>query len=449
MTSEANTQLSQLGELPERGDRPGAIEILQRQARDRIPELVPVRYWRMSQSAFAFLRGAAAVMADDLVAAPNSGIVTQLCGDAHLSNFGVYLSPERRMIFDINDFDETYPGPFEWDVKRLATSFVVASLANGFSPKTARLMARQVAKYYRKNIAKSAGESTLDNWYAAVDTKKALDDIGSRLDTSQRSETRKALAKAQHRNSAQALAKLAVVVDGELRIKNNPPLLAQLSELYSADQAHEVQETIEHRLREYRETLSPGLATLFDQFTPVDIAHKVVGVGSVGTRCWVALLIGTGAKDPLFLQIKQALPSVLSVQHTHYTYPTQGTRVVVGQRIMQASGDIFLGWCSGVETDGVTRDYYVRQLRDGKGAVVVESLDTKAMSTYARLCATALAQSHARTNALHAIAEYLGDGKEFDGIIEDWAARYAARNADDFAAMTAAIHAKKLPTEEF
>ncbi|NMO03115.1 DUF2252 domain-containing protein [Gordonia sp. TBRC 11910] len=440
--------LAELAEVPAASSRTDALAILSEQAASRLPDLVPVRNARMAATPFTFYRGAAAVMAADLAATPNSGIRTQLCGDAHLSNFGMYFTPERRMVFDLNDFDETYPGPFEWDVKRLAASFVVAAREDGFDDAEARKVAKRVARAYRKSIARSVGKSTLECWYARIDTDQVLAELGEKLDTAAVERTRKGLEKARHRDSVHALSKLCVIVDGVAHIRSDPPLLVPLHELLGDAAGELVDHQLTDRLAEYRESLPHNTRELFAQYTFEEAARKVVGVGSVGTRAWIALLLGRDLTDPLFLQMKEAQQSVLA-KHVPDgpVYDNQGRRVVEGQRMMQAASDVFLGWQSGVDPDGVVRDFYVRQLRDGKGSVVIEALEPAGLEMYAKLCGRTLAQAHARTAQRHAIAEYVGRTKEFDDAIADFAMGYAELNVGDHAALVAAIADGRMPSE--
>ena len=430
---------SALAEVSPEAGRSDPLGLLELQARDRVPELVPIRYGRMAASTFAYLRGAALVMTDDLSHAPDSGLIAPLCGDAHLSNFGLYATPERAQAFDLNDFDETHPGPFEWDVKRLAASFLVASRGNGFSDTRARATALAAAESYRSAIRESARSGNLENWYRNIDIDAALAVIRDRLDTSREKNTRKALAKARNRNSAQALSKLTVVVDGKARIRSDPPLLVPVEQVFPGGYGDEVYTEIRRRLEDYRQTLQPHLRRLFDSYELVQVARKVVGVGSVGTRTWIALFTGAGDNDPLFLQIKEAPPSVLSNYVPGYTFDNQGERVVNGQRLLQASSDIFLGWQSGPGPGGIERDFYVRQLRDGKGSVVIEAMAPDAMRLYAELCGRTLAHAHARSGDRFAIAGYLGAKPVFDEAIADFAVSYADRTERDHAQLVAAI----------
>ncbi|NDZ92637.1 DUF2252 domain-containing protein [Streptomyces sp. SID6673] len=440
--------IPELAACPAPAGRADPVRILTAQASSRVAELIPVRNARMAATPFTFYRGAAAVMTADLAATPDSGVNTQLCGDAHLSNFGLFYTPERRMIFDLNDFDETSPGPFEWDVKRLAASFVVAARYNGYDAKTSRAIAREVAKSYRKWMIASADQSTMDCWYARIDADELLAEVGSTLDTSTAARTVKGLRKARHRNSLQAVGKLCVTDDeGNLRIRSDPPLLVPIDELFPDHHADVVAERIAVRIEGYRSMLPDYVRALFDQFTVVDSARKVVGVGSVGTRSWIVLMRARQG-DPLFLQLKEAQRSVIMDHVPVQPYPNQGQRVVEGQRLLQPASDLFLGWTSGFDENDENRDLYVRQLRDGKGSIVVEALTPGEMNLYARLCGRVLAQAHARTADRLAIIDYLRSGKGFASAISDFAAAYADLNDADHAALVAAIERGDVPSNE-
>lgn len=435
-----------LAQVPAAAGRADPLEILQAQSASRIPELVPVRYGRMAATPFTFYRGGAAIMAADLAATPHSGIITQLCGDAHLSNLGMFFTPERRLVFDLNDFDETHPGPFEWDLKRLAASFVIASENNGYRPDQIRRIARQVARTYRRTLLRSAELSALECWYQRVDTDEVLAYVGTRFDTAGVSRTQKALKKARHRNSLQAWSKLGEVdATGRARIRSDPPLLVPLSELYDEATAAEQSSRLRERFQAYGDSLPPAVRSLLRQYEFREMARKVVGVGSVGTRAWIALLQGNDLADPLFLQMKQAQQSVLAPYVPGHSYDNQGRRVVLGQQLMQASSDIFLGWEAGPGLDGVMRDFYIRQLRDGKGSVVVEALLPKGMRAYAKLCGRVLAQAHARAPERPAIAAFLRDTPDFVDEITEFSLDYADLNRTDHLAMTTAIADGRLP----
>ncbi|GAC67651.1 DUF2252 domain-containing protein [Gordonia soli] len=439
----------ELAAVPDASTRLDPVEILQAQARSRVQELVPVRYGRMVATPFTFFRGAAAVMAADLASTPDSGIHTQLCGDAHLSNFGLFYTPERRMAFDLNDFDETHPGPFEWDVKRLAASVAVAARGNGFAEEDVRRVTREVGRVYRKSMRRSRKKSTLECWYDHIDVDEDLVRISAKLDTSTAARTRKALTKARHRDSVQALSKLCETApDGSIRIRSDPPLLVPLREIFSGEAEGVAGAEIDRRLGDYRSVLAPHVAALFDQFTMIEVARKVVGVGSVGTRAWIVLLRGRDLDDPLFLQLKEAQESVLAPYVRGHVYANQGARVVEGQRLMQAASDIFLGWHTGVDDALAQHDFYVRQLRDGKGSVVIEALEPQQMRLYARLCGRVLAQAHARTAGRERIVEFVDVGSVFDEAIAEFAVRYADLNDADHAQLRVAVDSGRVPCRE-
>ncbi|MFD9406548.1 DUF2252 domain-containing protein [Streptomyces sp. NPDC059989] len=405
-------------------DRPDPVGVLERQAADRVAELLPIRYGRMAASPFAFLRGAAAVMAADLAARPNTGLTVQLCGDAHLLNFGLFASPERALLFDLNDFDETLPGPFEWDVKRLAASTAVAARENGHGDDLAWRAALAAARSYRLSIRHLAEQGELAVWYERVDTAEVLALIrGTKL----RGRVAASLQRARRRTSLQALAKLTETRDGGRHIIHDPPLLELLEE-------PEMQ-TVGRIFGEYRSTLHEERRLLLDRYRFVEAARKVVGVGSVGTRCFIVLLTGRDDQDPLFLQIKEACRSVLEDHLPADTHGHHGHRVVAGQRLLQAASDIFLGWTTGP----AGRTFYGRQLRDMKGSAVVETMTPDLLRRYAELCGTALARGHARSGDRIAIAGYLGNADTFDRAIADFALHYADRTARDHALLTAAI----------
>ncbi|NLU84304.1 DUF2252 domain-containing protein [Rhodococcus sp. HNM0569] len=420
-------------------DRTDPLELLRSQDASRLPELVPIRYGRMAVSPFAFLRGAALPMADDLSKTPHSGIEVQACGDAHLSNFGLFQTPERRTAFDVNDFDETHRAPFEWDVMRLAASVVVSGRVNGISDRKCRAAALATAHAYRHAMRDSARLGHLAVWYQRIDVDALLKQIGERLDTSREKSTRAALAKARNRNSLQALRKLTTVVDGRPRFKSDPPLLVPLDEIATDRQFAKLKREMHARFDDYRRTLQSDRRLLFDAYTPVEFARKVVGVGSVGTRTLVALFRGADADDPLILQIKEAQPSVLAPYVAGPIHRSQGKRVVTGQRLLQAASDIFLGWQTGPDIEGVDRDYYVRQLRDGKGSVVVEALRPDGLALYGELCGRTLAFAHARGGNRFAIAGYLGGKANFDHAITEFADAYADRTFADHARLVEAI----------
>ncbi|GGT29577.1 DUF2252 domain-containing protein [Streptomyces purpureus] len=405
--------------------RPDPVAVLEKQAAGRLPDLLPIRYGRMAASPFAFLRGAAALMAGDLAAQPHTGLTVQLSGDAHLLNFGLYASPERALLFDLDDFDETHPGPFEWDVKRLAASVAVAALQNGGSRAKAQTAARAAVESYRLSVRRLAARGELDVWYERIDAA----DLLPLVRRSRRRQVEDALARARRRTSLHALGKLTEETGEGRRIVDDPPLLERVD---SVDRTG-----LGKIFSDYRSSLSEERRVLLDRYRFVDAAAKAVGVGSVGTRCFVLLLEGRDAGDPLFLQIKEAGPSVLEEHlgpgpHTHH-----GHRVVAGQRLLQAASDIFLGWMTGPQE----RHFYWRQLRDMKATAEVEEMPPSMLREYARLCGRALARAHARSGDRIAVAAYLGGSDAFDRAVAEFAIRYAAQNADDHAALTAAIAA--------
>jgi uncharacterized protein (DUF2252 family) len=405
-------------------ERRSPMSILGEQERDRIQDLLPIRHERMTASPFAFLRGAAAVMADDLAETPASGLRVQACGDAHLLNFGIYASPERRLVFDVNDFDETLPAPFEWDVKRLAASVVVAGRVQGFSPESVESAARSAASAYRTRMLESATLSHVDVWYARLDVQ----DLTGLLNKVQRRRLASGpLRKAQRATSLGALGKLTAVVGSELRIVDAPPLIEHLPELESTIDVPAV-------IGRYRDSLPDERRVLLDRYRPVDWARKVVGVGSVGTDDAIVLLLGDSVRDPLFLQVKEAQGSVLEALAGRSQFANQGQRVVIGQRLMQAASDIFLGW-----THIGERHYYVRQLRDMKASVSIEKLRPDELTEYASACGAALAAGHARSGDPAAIAAYLGSRDTFDRAIAEFAVAYADQTERDYAAYVAAI----------
>jgi uncharacterized protein (DUF2252 family) len=427
--------------------RSDPITLLESQAVTRVPDLVPIRYGRMIASPFSFYRGGALVMATDLARTQKSGLQVQLCGDAHMSNFGIYASPERRLVFDINDFDETHPGPFEWDVKRLAASLAVAGRDNGYSAKKRRKIVLAAAAGYRELITELAGQGNLAVWYSHANMDDIMSQIGSELDAKRKARTQAALNKANSRDSLQALTKLTTMVDGQARILSQPPLLVPVEELWGEAEAKIAYERLGTLTRSYRGTLQWDRRHLMEEFKLVQVARKVVGVGSVGTRAWILLFEGVDGGDPLFLQAKEAQASVLSGFVKSGSYKNQGERVVNGQHLMQASSDIFLGWQRVPGPDGVERDFYLRQLRDGKGSVVVEEMVPDGMGFYARICGQALARAHARSGDRVAIAAYLGKSDRFDNAIAEFAEACAEQNLSDHAALTRAAETGRVMAE--
>jgi uncharacterized protein (DUF2252 family) len=416
-------------------DRPDPVALLEGQATTRIPELVPIRYGRMLTSPFAFYRGAALLMASDLAAGPRSDLTVQLCGDAHVSNFGVFGSAERRLVFDLNDFDETAPGPFEWDVKRLAASLEIAGRAAGFSSEQRRAAVTTTVTAYRESMREFAAQTNLDVWYARADMDELFSELGPTLGKKERARTAKRMAKARTRDSMQALEKLTTTVDGRPRIISAPPLIMPVEELFPERRAAEMYAELNGLLAGYQSTLAPDRRHLMSQFHLVHLARKVVGVGSVGTRAWILLLLGRDGDDPLFLQAKQAEASVLERFAGASEYTHHGERVVQGQRLMQASSDIFLGWQRVSASEGGQADFYVRQLRDWKASAEPDEMSPDGMVVYGRLCGWTLARAHARSGDRIAIAAYLGSSRTFDEAIADFAVEYAEQNDRDFAAL--------------
>ncbi|HLQ54866.1 MAG TPA: DUF2252 domain-containing protein, partial [Streptosporangiaceae bacterium] len=421
-------------------DRPDPVDLLERQAASRVPELVPVRYGRMLVSAFSYFRGAALPMASDLAATPASGLAVQACGDAHLSNFGIFASPERRLVFDVNDFDETLPGPWEWDVKRLAASLEVAARDNGFSGKQRSGIVMAMAGRYRQAMRRFAGMSDLGVWYAAADLDEVRAQYESQLRARQRKAVAKALATARTRDNLQELGKLTHLVDGVPRINADPPLIVPIADLLPGQMDRsETEAQLTDLIAKYRRTLETDRRFLLGQFQVADMAHKVVGVGSVGTRCWIILMLGSDESDPLFLQAKEAQASVLSAFAGASKYANQGQRVVAGQRLMQASSDIFLGWQQTKAPDGQVNDFYVRQLRDWKFSLDIDDLTPRDMRPYGELCGWTLARAHARSGDRIAIAAYLGGSDIFDRAITDFARAYADQNERDYDTLASAV----------
>jgi uncharacterized protein (DUF2252 family) len=423
------------------------VAILERQAASRVQELVPIRYGRMAASPFAFYRGAAAVMAADLAGTPVSGLRVQACGDAHLSNFGAFAAPDRRLVFDLNDFDESLPGPWEWDVKRLAASFAIAGRENGFKGKERAATLLTAVRTYRETMRAFASLSNLEVWYARLDVEAVMGEIEAE-DPKVVRKVRKGVAKARSKDSLRALEKLTHEVDGELRIVSQPPLIVPVEELVAEDETRDPRQALTEILDSYRASLPAERQHLLDGYRLRHIARKVVGVGSVGTRAWIVLLTGADDGDPLFLQAKEAEASVLEPYAGPSRFKNHGRRVVEGQRLMQAASDIFLGWCPAVGLDGRKRDFYVRQLWDWKRSAEVESLTQRGLDVYARMCGWTLARAHARSGDRIAIAAYLGGGDAFDEAIAEFAESYADQSERDHAALVAAIDSGRIPVEE-
>ncbi|MBK5220097.1 MAG: DUF2252 domain-containing protein [Thermoleophilia bacterium] len=435
------------GDWEPAAERPDPIAVLEGQAASRVPELVPIRYGRMAASPFAFYRGAAAVMAADLAATPVSGLRVQTCGDAHLSNFGVFAAPDRRLVFDVNDFDESLPGPWEWDVKRLAASFAVAGREAGLKRKQRESVVVQATASYREAMRSFAAMRNLEVWYSRFDIEAALEEVELE-DPTEVQRVRKGVAKARTKDSLRALERLTESVDGDLRFRNEPPLLIPGEHLLPAGDGRDAAAVLEDVLSAYRDTLPADRQHLLDGYRFRQIARKVVGVGSVGTRAWVVLLTGADDGDPLFLQAKEAEASVFEPYVGASRFRNHGRRVVEGQRLMQAASDIFLGWCRTVGIDGRERDFYVRQLWDWKRSAEIERLTPRGFEVYAGMCGQTLARGHARSGDRVAIASYLGGGDAFDRAIAGFAEAYADRNERDHAALLEAIAADRIEAEE-
>jgi uncharacterized protein (DUF2252 family) len=452
-------------------DRPSPVTVLEEQNAGREPDLVPVRHGRMLVSPFTFYRGAAAIMAEDLKSTPRAGLDAQLCGDAHLLNFGAFGSPERRLVFDVNDFDETLPGPFEYDVKRMAASFLIAARNNGFTKSEADASTLASVAAYRAAMQDFSQLGTMDVWYASMDeaavTRAVSDFVTTQADTSKKAKAadkkaaretaknakqaarqlQRSSAKAHARDSLQALSKLGELVGGDYRIVSQPPIVVPVRDLAPKLSPDQLDRLIRELFRDYRASLPPDMRHLLERFEVVDFARKVVGVGSVGTRCFIVLLTGRDAGDPLFLQVKEATSSVLEAHLPRSRYRQHGQRVVQGQRLMQAASDIFLGWTKGVDVDQ-GRHFYWRQLRDMKASAAVETMTPLGLTMYANGCGWTLARAHARSGDPVAIAAYLGQGDAFDRSMLDFAVRYADQNERDYAEFAAAVHSGRLPVVE-
>jgi uncharacterized protein (DUF2252 family) len=415
------------------------VGLLLGQAPSRVPELIPIRHGRMLVSPFTYYRGAALPMAADLATTPTTDLRVQLCGDAHLSNFGGFAAPDRRLVFDVNDFDETLPGPFEWDVKRLAASLTVAGRDNGFTAAESRDAVLSGVRAYRTKLREFAQKPMLDVWYARLDIEDELGKLRSQLAPKGVRKTEKLAAKARTRDSMQALDKLTTLVDGGRRIISTPPLIVPIEELFSDIEADALAAQLNDLLESYLGTLQSDRRHLVRQFDLIQVARKVVGVGSVGTRAWILLLEAGDGQEPLFLQAKEAQTSVLANYCGASDYDDQGQRVVAGQHLMQAASDIFLGWQRTTGVDGVERDFYVRQLRDWKLSLPIEEMRPQGMAVYAGWCGWTLARAHARSGDRIALAGYLGKSETFDNAIADFAEKYADQNERDYAALAAAV----------
>ncbi|HME80192.1 MAG TPA: DUF2252 domain-containing protein [Mycobacterium sp.] len=436
---------STLAEFVRPENRPDPVTLLESQAVSRIPELVPIRYGRMLASPLAFFRGAALIMASDLAAGPRTGLQAQLCGDTHLCNFGLFGTSERNLVFDINDFDETLPGPWEWDVKRLASSLAVAARTNGFTPDDREQVVRSSMKAYRKRMRTLAMMGELDVWYAQARVDAALQ---ASVSPKEAKEIQHTADKARSHDSTQALTKLTRVVDGRRQLVSDPPLQVPVDEYVSEAEARIYELRTGALIDAYRKSLNVNVQVLAHRFRCAGTARKVVGVGSVGLRTWVVLALGRDDDDPLVMQVKEAQPSVLEPYLGPSAYPNAAQRVVVGQREIQASGDILLGWLRTVGPDGHLGDYYVRQLRDWKESATVEAMDSKMLTDYGRACGEVLAGAHARTGDRIAIAGYLGSGDAADTALTRFAEAYAEQNERDYAALREAVRSGRVAAEQ-
>jgi uncharacterized protein (DUF2252 family) len=434
-----------LGEWVAPSGRRDPVEMLEDQAASRVPELVPIRYGRMLVSPFTFYRGAAYLMAADLERSPRTGLSVQLCGDAHLSNFGGFAAPDRRLVFDVNDFDETLPGPFEWDLKRLVASFAVAGRDLGYHADQRRTVNREVTRSYREAIRALASMKTLDLWYARVDAEALVTQFQSAVSGKRRRRMEKNLAKARAKDSLRAFGKLTTVVDGEPRIISDPPLIVPIEDLAGSG---DVEAFARGVIRNYRRTLQGDRKQLLERFRYVHAARKVVGVGSVGTRAWIILMLGRDNQDPLFLQLKQAEASVLEPYLGNSKHANHGQRVVEGQRLMQAASDIMLGWDRITGPDGGKLDFYMRQLWDNKGSVTIEGMKPRDLAGYAEICGRTLARAHARSGDAVTIGAYLGSGDALDEALADFAELYADQNELDYAALHAAVKSGRVTAQE-
>ena len=420
------------------------VEMLEEQATSRVPELVPIRYGRMGVSPFTFYRGAAYLMAGDLERSPRTGLDVQLCGDAHLSNFGAFAAPDRRLVFDVNDFDETLPGPFEWDLKRLVASFAVGGRDLGFPVKERRDVNLTVTRAYREAMRELAARKTFDLWYSRVDAEALIAEFQGTASAKRRKLMEKNLAKTRAKDSLRAFNKLTTTVDGEPRIVGDPPLIVPIEDLAGG---RDVEQFARGVIRGYRRTLQGDRKRLLERFRYVHAARKVVGVGSVGTRAWIILLLGRDNDDPLFLQLKEAQPSVLEPFLGKSQYTNHGQRVVEGQRLMQAASDIMLGWDRVADPEGGKFDFYMRQLWDNKGSAIIDGMNPRELAGYAEICGHTLARAHARSGDAVAIGAYLGSSNAMDKALSDFAELYADQNELDYAALDAAVKTGKVKAE--
>ena len=420
------------------------VEMLEAQAATRVPELVPIRYGRMEVSPFTFYRGAAYLMAADLERSPRTGLDVQLCGDAHLSNFGAFAAPDRRLVFDVNDFDETLPGPFEWDLKRLVASFAVAGRDLEFPANQRRAVNLDVTRSYRKAMRELASMKTFDLWYSRVDAATLMSEFSASASAKRRKLMEKNLAKTRAKDSLRAFNKLTTIVNGERRIVSDPPLIVPIEDLADGQNIDEFARRV---IRGYRRTLQRDRKQLLERFRYVHAARKVVGVGSVGTRAWIILLLGRDNEDPLFLQLKQAEASVLEPFLGKSQYANHGQRVVEGQRLMQSASDIMLGWDRITSPKGDKWDFYMRQLWDNKGSAIIDGMQPRELAAYGQICGRTLARAHARSGDAVAIGAYLGSGDAMDQALAEFAELYADQNELDYAALTAAVKTGRVKAE--
>ncbi len=430
--------------------RPDPVELLEEQATSRVPELVPIRYGRMLVSPFTFYRGAAYLMASDLASGPRTALHTQLCGDAHLSNFGGYAAPDRKLVFSLNDFDETLPGPFEWDVKRLVASFAVAGRDRGFDEKQREAINLEVGRSYRESIRDFSAMGNLPLWYSRIDVDELMVEIRRQASGQDMKANMKRMdanvAKGRAKDSMKAFGKLTTIVDGEPRITGDPPLIVPIEDI-AGDQVDRMHEFLHTVIRSYRRTLAGDRRKLLERYRYVHAARKVVGVGSVGTRAWICLLLGRDDDDPLFLQFKEAQQSVLEPFLGRSEFANSGQRVVEGQRLTQAASDIMLGWIKIEGVDGIKRDFYIRQLWDSKMSAAVELMEPRGLGIYARICGMELARAHARAGDGVAIAGYLGGSDTFDRAMARFAEAYADQNETDYAALKTAVEVGRVSAE--
>lgn len=438
---------SALGGWAVPSDRRSPIELLEGQSRSRVPELVPIRYGRMLVSPLTFFRGAAYVMAADLAGTPTTGLHVQLCGDAHLSNFGGFAAPDRRLVFSINDFDETLPGPFEWDVKRLVASFAVAGRDRGFDSKQRRSVNLAAARSYREAMRSFATMRNLDVWYARLDVDEIQRLFAQEASSAAMTQFHQTVAKARTRNSLKAFSKLTETVNGQIRIVSDPPVVVPIDEVFDEYTAEQIEGVLKSLIHAYSQTLPEDRRHLLERYQYVHAARKVVGVGSVGTRAWIVLFVGRDDSDPLFLQAKEAEASVLEPFLGKSSFANHGQRVVEGQRLMQSASDIMLGWIHGRGADAVQRDFYLRQLWDAKGSAEIETMTPRTMRIYAQICGWTLARAHARSGDAIAIGSYLGAGDAFDGALASFAELYADQNERDHGALVDAVNAGRIKAE--